>query len=137
MSRSGYREDFDDVLELGRWRGAVKRAIRGKRGQAFLRDMLVALEALPERRLIAGALIGEQGEVCAIGAVGKARCIALDNIDSEDSLKIADTFGIAEALAREIMFQNDEAEPYNETDEQRWNRMCNWVTRQIIKGAPK
>lgn len=33
MSRSGYSEDLD-MWDLIRWRGAVKSALRGKRGQA-------------------------------------------------------------------------------------------------------
>jgi len=47
MSRSGYSDDCDDQWSLICWRGAVKSAIRGKRGQAFLKEMLAALDALP------------------------------------------------------------------------------------------
>ena len=36
MSRSGYS---DDCETMGLWRGAVERAIYGKRGQTFLREM--------------------------------------------------------------------------------------------------
>lgn len=56
MSRSGYYEDYEHDWYQIMWRGAVKRAIRGKRGQAFLREMLTALDALPEPRLIAEKL---------------------------------------------------------------------------------
>ena len=64
MSRSGYSDDCSG-RELNLWRGAVESAIRGKRGQAFLREMLVALDAMPEKRLIAGELVTPTGEVCA------------------------------------------------------------------------
>lgn len=57
MSRSGYVDDMCDEWAMIRYRGAVKSAIRGKRGQAFLREMLAALDAMPEKRLTAGALI--------------------------------------------------------------------------------
>ena len=57
MSRSGYVDDMCDEWALIRYRGAVKSAIRGKRGQAFLREMLAALDAMPEKRLISGALV--------------------------------------------------------------------------------
>ena len=53
MSRSGYSDDCDNAWSLIRWRGAVASAIRGKRGQEFLYEMLHALAALPERKLIA------------------------------------------------------------------------------------
>lgn len=58
MSRSGYSDDYDgDNWDLIRWRGAVTSAIRGKRGQAFLREALAALDAMPEKQLIAGDLV--------------------------------------------------------------------------------
>jgi hypothetical protein len=56
MSRSGYSDDCEDVLAWGRWRGRVASAIRGKRGQAFLKELLAALDALPEKRLVANDL---------------------------------------------------------------------------------
>ena len=49
MSRSGYSDDCEN---LGLWRGAVEKSIKGKRGQAFLKEMLVALDSLPEKKLI-------------------------------------------------------------------------------------
>ena len=51
MSRSGYTDDFDDQWALIRWRGAVTSAIRGKRGQEFLREMAAAMDAMPEKSL--------------------------------------------------------------------------------------
>jgi len=35
MSRSGYVDEMDDYLALGRWRQAVKRAIEGKDPDGF------------------------------------------------------------------------------------------------------
>lgn len=50
MSRSGYSDDYDfDNWQLIRWRGAVNSAINGRRGQAFLKELLTAIEALPEK----------------------------------------------------------------------------------------
>lgn len=41
MSRSGYCDDGDyGQWEMIMWRGAVTSAFRGKRGQAFLKEML-------------------------------------------------------------------------------------------------
>lgn len=56
MSRSGYRDDLDDPLEWGAWRGRVASATRGKRGQKLLLELLIALSKLPEARLIGGTL---------------------------------------------------------------------------------
>ena len=73
MSRSGYYDDGgDDLWALICWRGAVKSALRGARGQAFLREMAAALDMMPVKQLIRHELI-KDGSVCAIGAVGRAR----------------------------------------------------------------
>lgn len=136
MSRSGYSEDYDEefpnALEL--FRANIDRTIDGKRGQAFLRDLLGALDALPEKRLIADDL-EHQGEVCAIGALGKARGIDMKGIDPEDAKCVAKMFGITAILAREIVFENDEGAGYwareKETPEARWQRMREWVSGHI------
>src|SRR5687768_15930996 len=103
MSRSGYVDDMDDQWALIRWRGAVKSAMRGKRGQAFLREMLAAMDALPEKKLVAMELEAD-GHVCAIGSVGRARGVDMSAIDPEDYGKVAYTFGIVEPMAQEIVF---------------------------------
>jgi hypothetical protein len=45
MSRSGYSDDCSG-RELVLWRGAVASALRGRRGQAFLRELVDALDAV-------------------------------------------------------------------------------------------
>ncbi|TPN44888.1 hypothetical protein [Mesorhizobium sp. B1-1-7] len=129
MSRSGYIDDMDDQWAHIRWRDAVKAAIRGKRGQAFLREMLAAMDALPEKKLVSSELETE-GQVCAIGSVGRVRGIDMQKLDPEDIETVAATFGISEALAREIVFENDEAWGVR-TDEERFVRMRQWIKRQI------
>lgn len=109
MSRSGYSDDVDDNWSWIRWRGYVASAIRGKRGQAFLKEMLAAMDALPERTLIAHDLETADGAVCAIGSVGKARGIDMSGIDPEDYCTVANVFGINEKLAQEIVYMNDES----------------------------
>lgn len=108
MSRSGYSDDGDQ-WDLIRWRGAVKAAIRGKRGQQTLREIAAALDALPQKELAAESLVTADGEYCTLGALGRARGIDMTPIDPEDRESVAQTFGIAGALAAEIMYLNDEA----------------------------
>lgn len=134
MSRSGYSDDCDG-WSLICWRGAVASAIGGKRGQAFLREMLAALDALPTKRLIAHEL-EEDGEVCAIGSVGKARGMQMAEIDPSDNEKIADVFSIAPALVKEIEYENDNDFAFGEeTPERRFARVRAWVAEQI-KASP-
>lgn len=131
MSRSGYSDDLDP-LDLGRWRGQVASAMRGKRGQAFLRETLAALDAMPEKRLLTSDL-ERNGDVCALGAVGRARGIDMSGIDPEDYSKVASTFGIAEQMAQEIVYMNDEAFDgyWCKTPEDRFSKMRAWVVSKI------
>ena len=143
MSRSGYTDDWDLAdNRLYLYRGAVESALRGRRGQAFLREMLAALDALPEKRLIQNMLV-EDGAVCALGAVGRARGLDMkpfapvddDDYDNDDDMgdAMAGLFGIARSMAAEIMYENDEGTWAQETPEQRFARMRRWVERQIIE----
>jgi hypothetical protein len=129
MSRSGYSDDCDDILAMGRWRGIVASATRGKRGQVFFRDLIAALEAMPEKKLITDELV-KNGEVCALGALGKQRGINMDSIDPEDYELVAKNFDIAAPLAQEVVYENDEYYK-KETPEERWTRMHRWAKSQV------
>lgn len=98
--------------------------------------MLVALDALPEKKLIAGELEVQSGAVCAIGAIGRARGIDMDGLDPEDPETVAGVFGIAPAMAKEIVSINDDDLSWdsNEQPEARFARMRAWVERHIDKG---
>ncbi len=134
MSRSGYNEDCDGWA-LIRWRGAVNSAIKGRRGQALLSEMAISLDAMPVKRLICDELISAEGEVCALGAVAKYKSLDVSGIDPECHEQISSVFNIADALAREIAFENDNDFGYNETPENRWARVRKWVDENIIKDS--
>lgn len=136
MSRSGYSEDCDGSA-LNLWRGAVNSAINGKRGQAFLRETLAALDVMPDKRLTTDSLHEPAtGEFCTLGAVGAARGMDMRPLEFSERRPIARAFGISEALAAEIMFENDEGDYYggasHETmSQERWRRMRAWVAEQL------
>lgn len=132
MSRSGYTDECEHNWDWIRWEGARKSAIRGRRGQAFFRDLIAALDAMPEKRLIAEELEAE-GEVCALGALGRQRCMDLEEIDPEDPERVADAFGISQTLARETVYINDEDGPRKESPEDRWKRVRRWAERQLLQ----
>jgi hypothetical protein len=136
MSRSGYTDDDCEEYPLALWRGAVNSAIKGKRGQAFLRDLIAALESMPTKRLIDNEL-EENGEVCALGSVGRQRGLDMASLDLWDWGNLAKSFGIAEAMAREIMYVNDEAYwgPGHETPEARWQRMYEWAKSELTASS--
>lgn len=111
MSRSGYTDDNDDPLAHGRWRQAVKRSIEGKRGQALLRELVEALDAMPDKRLYAGSFATAEGEFCTLGVLAARRGTKVDDLGDEhdcDAETVGQRFGIAHAMAAEIMYMNDE-----------------------------
>lgn len=137
MSRSGYSEECDT---LWLYRQNVKRAVRGKRGKAFLQELLDSLDALPEKVLITDELIDSQGSVCALGAVGLARKMDMRPFDVECPEQLAQAFGIATCLVAEIEFENDEdfasSWVLGQTPEHRFTRMRAWVVRMLATGDP-
>lgn len=142
MSRSGYSDDWSgENWDMIRWQGALKSAIRGKRGQAFLRELLSVLDGMQKKELIAEELKTEGG-FCALGAIGQARGVDLDSLNAEDWKQLAETFGIAEKLVQEIMFRNDECLDQerqwgHKTDAEyaarRWRRMQQWVKSCLVE----
>lgn len=143
MSRSGYRDDLDQ-WDLIRWRGAVASAIRGKRGQALLKELEAALLTLPEKKLCAYAVAEpEGGQVCALGAVllkrrldkGMALKAALEEIDrdypeGEEAERFQPEVDVAEALLKEIVYINDEDYAFS-TPEKRYEGVLSWVRQKI------
>jgi hypothetical protein len=105
MSRSGYSDDCDN---LGLWRGAVERSIRGKRGQTALRELAAAMDSMPNKTLAAESLVTHDGQFCTLGVLGQARGIDMKDIDPEDWDAVAVKFNLAPAMVREIVYENDE-----------------------------
>jgi hypothetical protein len=141
MSRSGYTDDCYDDLAIGRWRGAVKKSIEGKRGQALLKELLIALDETPDKKLYRGNFQLADGGFCTLGVLGNKRGIKMDDLIDDDfdgtgcdTHLAAERFGIANAMLCEIMFMNDDARDYPENEngaESRWLDMRDWVAKQI------
>lgn len=130
MSRSGYSDDYE---HMNLYRATVERSINGKRGQAFLKELIQAMDEMPIKRLIDGELIAASGEVCAIGAVCKSRGLDVEGIDVEDPDTVGQLVGISRTMAAEIAFENDEGSRRDETPEQRWVRVRGWAEAELIK----
>lgn len=134
MSRSGWVEadDIDDQWQLIRSRGAVRSAVRGRRGQAFLKGLLAALDAMPQKELIQEALVDDDGRVCTLGCAMAARGVDPASVDYYDPDAVAGALGIARSLAQEIMWENDEQWGHCEP-EKLYDRMHDFVLGLIRK----
>ena len=138
MSRSGYSYDWNRDVHL--WRGAVKRALTGKRGQQALLDLIKALDSLPEKKLIGDSFQTGCG-VCALGALAQYRGRDVSDLGHREESNydgfherevVAGRLNIAEAMAGEVIFENDEGylgPP--ETEAQRWGRMRRWAVAKL------
>ena len=138
MSRSNYSDDCNGWSAI-RWRGAVNAAIKGARGQKLLRELATAMDAMPEKRLIADQLANADGEFCALGVVGNARGIPREillDVDPEDAGAIASLFDIAPALVKEIVYMNDDDDCRLRKPQTRWSCMREWVRDQINEAKP-
>ncbi len=132
MSRSGYSDDCDGWA-LVCWRGAVTSATRGARGQAFLKELLKALDAMEDRQLITDELEAH-GQFCTLGVLGNARGMKMEKIDPHCPEQVSQEFDIACALAQEVVYMNDEYGQWkDENPAQRWTRMRTWVESQITQ----
>jgi len=122
------------------WRGAVTRAIKGKRGQVFLRELLAALDAMPEKALISSQLRDEQGDVCALGAACAKKEVdptAFDVEDEDHHDPLGRALGIAPALVAEIEYVNDDSDYRREQDPfNRYARVRKWVEQHIAPPSP-
>jgi hypothetical protein len=140
VSRANYSDDLDQ-WDLIRWRGQVKSAIRGARGQAFFRELITALDAMPEKKLVRMEF-EQDGCYCTLGVIARQRGVDLGSFDPDDSEvgeQIGNALGIAHQLAREIMYENDEWSNWSidsgrlpDDPAKRWQYMRAWVAAQIV-----
>ena len=132
MNRSGYTDDCDED-EADEWECKLNDAMASPEGQAFLRELAAALDALPDKWLIEEQLVDEEGDCCAIGAVCKARGIDTAGMDNDLGC-VAERLGVPLPLACEIVNENDDC---RETPDVRWHRMRKWIERKIKKDGDK
>lgn len=133
MSRSNYSDD-NTPQALVLWRQAVNRAVHGKRGQDFLREFIDALDEMPVRKLCAGSFATPEGEFCALGVLGAKRGIDMEYLadgDYCDTELVGQRFGIARAMAAEIMDMNDAS--FVCSDNERWLLMRLWADGNLYQ----
>lgn len=149
MSRSSYSddfgEDFPNQLEL--YRANVARSMRGRAGQARLRELRDALLALPVKELHESVFArgtAEHPQVCALGAwalrraggdpVSAAALVPSDADDGDTAHELA-PLGWPDLVVRDIIYENDLGGYRNalETPAERYTRVLAWVESQIVE----
>jgi hypothetical protein len=160
MSRINYSEDEERPGQFALWDANCRRSIRGKVGQRELRELEAALLALPEKRLIHGALINDDG-VCAIACYAKHKGIDLSKFDPEyESDEVGIAAGMPRLVAWKVVALNDVELDYRYvvmegptqkfgylgagggcgslrvpiTAEERYERVLAWVREQLAQG---
>lgn len=131
MSRISYSDEENYPGQFDLWQANCRRSLRGKQGQEELRVLRDALLALPDKRLIHGSLIDEEGEICAIGAYAKHKGLDLEKFDPEDSTdEVGIEAGMPSLVAWKVVEMND-MELSDLTPEQRYTKMLEWVDSQL------
>ena len=145
MSRAGFGDGDDSDYPYELWEKTCELALNGKRGQKFLRELVAALDALPEKKLIAGQLKDETGAVCALGAVCVRKHLytpALEPREDEEYLHwppLAGALKISETLVRLVEHENDESDEWRDhklTPEERWQHVRQWAKDMIKEPQP-
>ena len=156
--RLDYCDEEERPGQFALWDANCRRSLRGQVGQRELRELEAALLALPEKRLIHGALEDEAGGVCAIAAYAKHKGVDISQHDLEDeSDEVGIQAGMPRLVAWKVVAMNDlhfdtvweVAEgPIQRghgqykggiplvrdmTPEERYEKMLAWVQSQIVK----
>ena len=149
MSRFSDCDDYDEDYpnQYALYQANTDRALKGKRGKAFLLELEAALLALPEKKLIEGRIC-EAGQVCAMGALALKRRMSTGE-KIEDALRWLEDespqeayayetadfmekhFGILSNLAIRVAHVNDEWA--RGTPEGRYETVLKWVREELVK----
>lgn len=141
MSRYCDSDDYDYVWMEGQAAGAMRSAIRGRRGQRLLRDLIAGLDALPVPELAAGSLEDpETGCVCALGAVRLQRgadAVPLRFDPTDPDIRwhdLAEPFDISQTLAHAVICQNEAYDRRNDEQSRRrrWLTVRGWAVRNLV-----
>ena len=145
MSRYCDSDDYDwEPWMEGQAAGAMRSAIRGRRGQQLLRDLIAGLDALPVQELAAGALEDpETGCVCALGAVRiqrGANAVPLDFDPTDPDIDwryLAKPFDISETLAHAVISENEYSSKRNDEQSRRrrWQSVRAWAVGNLLAPA--
>ena len=106
-------------------------SISSRQGQRFLRDLLDALDSLAYKLLDNMVLIGEFGEVCALGSMLVHQGIDPHGISPGDFDRIAVLLDTSVTLVEAVVTVNDERDSSQETGESRWRRVHDWATSKL------
>lgn len=159
--RINYSDEEERPGQFALWDANCRRSIRGKIGQRELRELEAALLALPDKRLIHGALTDDDGAVCAIAAYAKHKGVDLSKFDPEyDSDEVGIAAGMPALVAWKVVALNDiecddvwevadgpERRGYGlykggiayirpMTPEERYEKVLAWVRSQLTTGVP-
>lgn len=112
--------------------------MRSERGQRFLRDLRDALDAMPQKRLVALKYKTSDGEYCAVGCVAEARGVDLSTVVDHTGDDAVDCFSVTLPfhlnvngnVVAWIEAENDRTAS-TESPEDRWRRMRAWVEKYI------
>lgn len=149
MRRSCYSDDFgdDNTWQLPFFRANVDRSLRGRKGQARLRELRDALLVLPVKALEAETFADGTStapKVCALGAWALAKrggdpaaafaLVGRSDADDHDTAQVLEPHGWPRLVVLETIYINDDGNYWRpETPEQRYTRVLAWVESNLTE----
>lgn len=114
MSRFEYDDYEPDgpAITYEMWEYNLNRSIKSGNGQALLRTLRSALEALPSKRLIQSRL-AKDGEVCAVGAFRAAQLARDNEISMPEAIAKLEDIEVAQMRKRDPGWHEDEEESWD------------------------
>lgn len=135
MSRIDWTDEEDRPGQFALWQANCLRSLQGKQGREELQVLRAALLALPDKRLIYGSLVDEDGEVCAIGAYARHKGLDLQKFDPEDATDdVGIEAGMPKLAAWKVVEMND-VEFDHLTPERRYVKMLEWIDGILGNGG--
>jgi len=139
-----YNDEEQFPGQFALWRANTERQIRGPNGQAVLRELEAALVALPEKRLVMGA-IAKDGHVCTVGLLlvlkrtraGMTHAEAVQQLeqeygdDDEPTDDIATREGVVPNLVAWRLVELNDILLDDATPEARYEFVLTWVRRKL------
>lgn len=147
MSRTdAFDGDVDEKFPAHLWDSWYSRSLKGKRGQKNLRDFIAALDAMPEKRLIADAEVEkhpvddereyEVAGVCAVACFAASRGEdprwfgGEEDSDIFTTAELGKNAGLSWTMAWEMARANDDVFS-DSTPEERWQKMRDWAVARL------
>lgn len=137
--RIGYSDEEEFSGQFFLWQANCERSLAGKAGRQALTDLRDELLRMNVKRLI-GNDLAVDGEVCAVGALLKARGVPQDRLESFDDLyQTTDDIAVREGRVPKLvawkLVELNDMDLVSCTPEERYAKVLAWVEYRLSRAT--